>query len=95
MLKPLGERVVLKRKEVEETTETGIILTGSAKEKSQICEVIAVGQGREKDDGKYTKMLVKPGDKVVISKYAGDSTIKDEGEDYIIIEQDQILAVVE
>ena len=95
MLKPLGERVVLKRKEVEETTETGIILTGNAKEKSQVCEVVAVGTGREKDDGNYTKMLVKPGDKVVISKYAGDNTIKDNDDEFIIIEQDQILAIVE
>ncbi len=95
MLKPLGERVVLKRNEIEEKTESGILLAGNAKEKSQICSVISVGNGKEKEDGSYTKMLVKKGDKVVISKYAGDSSIKDEGEEYIIVEQDQILAIIE
>jgi len=95
MLKPLGDRVVLKRQEAEEKTEGGIILAGSAKEKPQICEVISVGEGREKDDGTFTKMLVKKGDKVVISKYAGESTIKNDGEEFIIISQDQILAIVE
>jgi chaperonin GroES len=95
MLKPLGDRVVLKRQEAEEKTEGGIILAESAKEKPQICEVISVGQGREKDDGSLSKMFVKKGDRVVISKYAGESTIKDNGDEYIIVSQDQILAIVE
>ncbi len=96
MLKPLGERVVLRRKEAEETTESGIILANAAKEKSQIAEVVAVGEGREKEDGTLSKMLVKVGDKVVISKYAGESsTIKYEGEDLMIMEQSQILAIME
>lgn len=96
MLKPLGERVVLRRKEAEETTESGIILSNASKEKSQIAEVVAVGEGKEKEDGSLTKMLVKVGDKVVISKYAGESsTIKQDGEELIIMEQNQILAIIE
>lgn len=96
MLKPLGERIILKRKEAEETTESGIILANASKEKSQIAEVVAVGAGREKEDGTMTKMLVKVGDKVVVSKYTGDSsTIKYNGEDLIIVEQSEILAIVD
>ena len=96
MLKPLGERIILKRKEAEETTESGIILANAAKEKSQIAEVVAVGAGREKEDGTMTKMLVKVGDKVVISRYTGESsTIKYNGEDLIIVEQSEILAIVD
>ena len=95
MLKPLGDRVILKRQEADEKTQGGIILAGNAKEKPQVCEVISVGNGREKDDGSLTKMLVKKGDKVVINKYAGESTIKDDGEDYIIVSQGDILAIVE
>ena len=96
MLKPLGERVVLKRKDAEETTESGIILSNASKEKSQIAEVVAVGDGREREDGTFSKMLVKVGDKVVISKYAGESSnIKYDGEELMIIEQDQILAIMD
>ena len=95
MLKPLGDRVVLKRQEADEKTEGGILLAQSAKEKPQVCEVISVGTGREKEDGSLSKMFVKKGDKVVINKYAGESTIKDDGEEYIIVSQDQILAIVE
>ncbi len=95
MLKPLGNRVVLKRQEADEKTEGGILLAQSSKEKPQICEVIAVGPGNEKDDGSLSKMLVKKGDKVVINKYAGESTIKDNGEELIIVSQDQILAIYE
>lgn len=96
MLKPLGERVVLRRKDAEETTESGIILSNASKEKSQIAEVVAVGDGREREDGTFSKMLVKVGDKVVISKYAGESSnIKYNGEELMIIEQDQILAIMD
>jgi len=95
MLKPIGDRVVLKRQEADEKTEGGILLAQNAKEKPQICEVISIGAGREKDDGTFTKMLVKKGDKVVINKYASESTIKDDGEEYIIVSQDQIIAIVE
>ena len=96
MLKPLGERVILRRKEAEETTESGIILANAAKEKSQIAEVVAVGDGREREDGTFTKMLVKVGDKVVISKYGGDSsTIKYNGEELMIMDQCDLLAIME
>lgn len=93
MLKPLSDRVVIKMCESEETTKSGIILSGSAQEKPQIAEVLEVGPGRE-IDGKVGKMLVKKGDKVVVNKYSG-TEIKYEGEDLIIVKQEDILAVVE
>ena len=89
MLKPLLDRVVIKIKENEETTKSGIILKESDKEKTQIAEVLEVGKGTEK-----VKMEVKKGDKVVVSKYAG-TEIKYEGEDLIIISQNDILAIVD
>ena len=89
MLKPLADRVVIKMKENEETTKSGIILTGASKEKSQFAEVLEVGPGTEK-----VKMEVKKGDKVVVSKYAG-TEIKYEGEDLIILSQNDILAIVD
>lgn len=93
MLKPLGDRVVVKMVESEETTKSGIILTSSAKEKPQIAKVIEVGPGIDVD-GKTVKMEVSKNDKVVVSKYAG-TEIKYEGEDYIILRQGDILAIVE
>ena len=93
MLKPLADRVVIKMKESEETTKSGIILSGNAKEKPQIAEVIEVGPGKE-IEGKLSKMLVKKGDKVVVNKYAG-TEIKYEGQDLIIVKQDDILAIAE
>lgn len=93
MIKPLMDRVVLKMVEAEETTKSGIVLAGSAKEKPQIAEVIAVGPGG-KIDGKEVTMCVKVGDKVVFTKYAG-TEIKYNGEEYIIIGQNDILAVIE
>ena len=93
MLKPLSDRVVIKMLESEETTKSGIILSGNAKEKPQIAEVIEVGPGKE-IEGNLSKMLVKKGDKVVVNKYAG-TEIKYEGQDLIIVKQDDILAVVE
>ena len=92
-LVPLGDRVVLKQVEAEETTKSGLILTTSAQEKPQEAEVIAVGPGGMVD-GKEVTMQVKPGDKVIYSKYAGNE-VKLEGEDYIIVRQNDILAVVE
>ena len=92
-LKPLGDRVVIKMVEAEETTKSGIILAGSAKEKPQVAEVIEVGPGGMVD-GKEVKMYVKKGDKVVTSKYSG-SEIKLDGEEYIIVSQSDILAIVE
>ena len=92
-LVPLGDRVVLKQVEAEETTKSGLILTTSAQEKPQEAEVIAVGPGGMVD-GKEVTMQVKPGDKVIYSKYAGNE-VKLEGEEYIIVRQNDILDVVE
>lgn len=92
-LNPLADRVVLKSTEVEETTKSGIILTGSAKEKPVVSEVIAVGPGGVVDD-KEVKMYVKAGDKVIFSKYAG-TEVKLDGEEFIIVRQSDILAIVE
>jgi len=94
MLKPLKDRVVLKMVEAEETTKSGIILSSGSQEKPQIAEVVEVGPGKETEDGKLLKMNVKKGDKVVASKYAG-TEITYEGEKYIIVSQDDILAIVE
>ena len=93
MIKPLQDRVVLKMIENEETTKSGIILTTGSKEKPQIAEVVEVGPG-EKVDGKLQEMYVKKGDKVIVSKYAG-TEVKIDGEEYIIVKQDDILAIVE
>ena len=92
-LKPLLDRVVLKSTEAEETTKSGIILTGSAKEKPQVAQVVAVGPGGVVD-GKEVTMYVEVGDKVVISNYAG-TEVKLDGEEYKIVRQNDILAVVE
>lgn len=92
-LVPLADRVVLKQCEAEETTKSGIILAGSAQEKPQEAEVVAVGPGGNVD-GKEVTMHVKPGDKVIYSKYAGNE-VKLDGEEYIIVKQNDILAVVE
>ncbi|MDK0978474.1 co-chaperone GroES [Clostridium perfringens] len=92
-IKPLGDRVVIKRLEAEETTKSGIIVTGTAKERPQEAEVVAVGLGAIVD-GKRTEMEVKIGDKVLYSKYAG-TEVKFEGEEYTILRQDDILAIVE
>ncbi|ELC8443571.1 co-chaperone GroES [Clostridium perfringens] len=92
-IKPLGDRVVIKRLEAEETTKSGIIVTGTAKERPQEAEVVAVGPGAIVD-GKRTEMEVKVGDKVLCSKYAG-TEVKFEGEEYIILRQDDILAIVQ
>ncbi|WP_234121792.1 co-chaperone GroES [Clostridium hydrogenum] len=92
-IRPLGDRVVIKRLEAEETTKSGIVLTGSAKEKPQKAEVLAVGPGGI-SDGKEVKMEVKVGDIVYFSKYSG-TEIKLDGEEVIILKQDDILAVVE
>ena len=92
-LKPLLDRVVLKSTEAEETTKSGIILTGSAKEKPVVSAVVAVGPGGVVD-GKEVTMYVEVGDKVVISNYAG-TEVKLDGEEYKIVRQNDILAVVE
>ena len=92
-IKPLGDRVVIKKLEAEETTKSGIIVTGTAKERPLEAEVVAVGPGAIVD-GKRTEMEVKIGDKVLYSKYAG-TEVKFEGEEYTILRQDDILAIVE
>lgn len=92
-LKPLADRVVLKRVEAEETTKSGIILTASAKEKPQVAEIIEVGPGGMVD-GNMVEMTVKVGQKVITSKYSG-TEVKLDGEEYIIVRQGDILAVVE
>ena len=91
--KPLADRVVIKMVEAEETTKSGIILAGSAKEKPQIAEVIAVGPGGVVD-GKEVTMYLKAGDKVLMSKYAG-TEVKVDGVEYTILRQSDILAIVE
>ncbi len=93
MIKPLLDRVVLKIIEAEETTKSGILLASSSKEKPHIARVVAVGPGGTVD-GKEVKMQVNVGDRVIFSKYAG-TEVKYEDEDYIIVRQDDILAVVE
>lgn len=93
MLKPLGNRVVVKMVEAEETTKSGLIITSKSEEKSQIAEVIKVGPGIE-EDGKKVPMQVKEGEKVVLNQYAG-TTIKYEGEEYVIVKESDILAIVE
>ncbi len=92
-IKPLGDRVVIKSLESEETTKSGIVLTGSAKEKPQTAEVVAVGPGGLVD-GKEVKMTVKKGDKVIFSKYSG-TEVKVDGEEFIIVRQSDLLATVE
>ena len=92
-LKPIGDNIVVKMTEVEETTKSGIILTSSAKEKPQIAEVIAVGPGGVIDE-KEVKMEVLTGDKVILRQYSG-TTVKLENEEYIIVKQSDILAKVE
>ena len=92
-VKPLGDRVVIKNCEVEETTKSGLILTSGAKEKPQMAMVLAVGPGGMVD-GKEVAMQVKKGQKVIYSKYAG-TEVKVDGEELIIVRQSDILAVVE
>ena len=92
-IKPLGDRVVIKNLEAEETTRGGIILTNSAKEKPVMAEVLAVGPGGNVD-GKEIVMNVKVGEKGIYSKYAG-TEVKLDGEEYIVVRQGDILAVVE
>ena len=92
-IKPLGDNVVIKATEAEETTKSGIVLTSATKEKPQIAEVVAVGPGGMVD-GKEVKMEVKIGDKVIAAKYAG-TEIKLDGEEFVILRQSDILAIVD
>ena len=92
-IKPLADRVVIKMVEAEETTKSGIILAGSAKEKPQVAEIVAVGPGGIVD-GNEVKMYVKVGDKVITSKYSG-TEVKIDGAELTIVKQSDILAIVE
>ena len=92
-IKPLADKVVVKKLQAEETTKSGIILSSGAQQKPQIAEIIAVGPGGVVD-GNEIKMEVSVGQKVIIRDYAG-TTVKLEGEEYIVVRQDDILAIVE
>lgn len=92
-IKPLADRVVIKMVEAEETTKSGIILAGSAKEKPEVAEIVAVGPGGVVD-GKEVKMELKVGDKVLISKYAG-TEVKLDGTEYTILRQGDVLATID
>ena len=92
-IKPLGDRVVIQKLEAETTTKSGILLTGTAKEQPQEAKVVAIGRGAMVE-GKRVPMDVQVGNKVLYSKYAG-TDVKVDGEEYIILKQDDILAIVE
>ena len=92
-LKPLGDRVIVKAREKEEMTKSGIVLPDTASEKPQEGSVLAVGPGRVLDNGKRVEMDVKAGDKVLFAKYAG-TEVKLDGEDYLVIREADLLAVV-
>ena len=92
-IRPLADRVVIKNVEAEETTKSGIILTGSAKEKPQMAEVVAAGPGGLVD-GEKVEMYLKPGDHVLLAKYAG-TEVKVDGETYTILRQGDVLAIVD
>ena len=92
-LQPLNDRVIVKRKEAEVTTTSGIIIPDTAKEKPQEGEVIAVGKGRKKDDGTVLPLDVKAGDRVLFGKYSGNE-IKVDGEELIMMREDDILAII-
>ena len=93
MIKPVADRILIKMEEGEETTKSGIILSSSAKEKPQIAKVLAVGPGGN-IEGNNIEMYIKEGDKVIVSKYSG-TEVKYEGEEYLIVKQSDVLAIVE
>ena len=93
MIRPLQDRVLVKRVEAEETTATGIIIPDTAKEKPQEGEVVAVGPGKRLDNGSVQEMGLKTGDKILFSKYGG-TDVKVDGEDYLIMREDDILGIL-
>lgn len=93
-IRPLHDRLIVKRMEEEEKTKGGIIIPDTAKEKPFEGKVIAVGDGKVKEDGTKIPMEVKKGDKILFSKYAG-SEVKIDGEDYLIMKEEDVLAVIE
>ncbi|MGX4685440.1 co-chaperone GroES [Vagococcus sp. JNUCC 83] len=94
LLKPLGDRVVIKVKEAEEKTASGLVLTSASKEKSQTGEVIAVGDGRTLENGTKLSVSVNVGQTVLFEKYAGQE-VSDSGEDYLVLHDKDIIAIVE
>lgn len=94
-IKPLGDRILLKILEAEEKTKGGIYLPDTAKEKPQEAKVIEVGEGKVSDDGKKIKPQVKKGDRVLFAKYSGTEITTKDGENYLIVKEEDILAVVE
>ena len=94
-IRPLYDRVVIRRNEEEETTAGGIVLPGSAKEKPNQGEVVAVGEGKVLDNGETRAVAVKVGDTVVFGQYAGSNTIEVNGEELILMSENEIFAVVE
>lgn len=93
MLKPLGDRIVIELIEAEEKTSSGIVLPDSAKEKPQEGKVVAVGTGRTLENGQRVELEVKEGDRIIFSKYAG-TEVKYEGNEYLILRESDILAIV-
>jgi len=93
-LKPIGDKVIVKRLEAEEKTKGGIVLPDTAKEKPQQGRIIAIGNGRRLEGGKVADLQVKKGDRVIFSSYAG-TEVKVNGEEYLIMSEDEILAVVQ
>jgi chaperonin GroES len=93
-LRPLYDRIVVRRKEAQEKTASGLYIPDTTKEKPQEAEVVAVGEGKYNDDGKRIKLDVKKGDTILIGKYSG-TEIKIEGVDYTILREDEVLAIVE
>jgi len=93
-IKPLGDRVLVKRLEAEEKTAGGIVLPDSAKEKPKQGKIVEVGPGKVMEDGKFSEMQVKKGDRILFSSFAGQE-IKIDGEEYLIMDEENILAVLE
>ncbi|MFH1202347.1 MAG: co-chaperone GroES [Candidatus Omnitrophota bacterium] len=93
-IKPLGDRVLVRPLEAEDKTKGGIVLPDTAKEKPQEGEVIAVGKGKVLDNGSIAALEVKPGDKVLYGKYSGSEVTTKEGEEYLIMREEDILAII-
>lgn len=93
-IRPLGDRVVIKRAEEEKTTASGIVLPGSAQEKANTGEVVAVGEGKKLDNGDVRAMSVKVGDTVMFAKFAASSEVKVDGDDLLVMSEDDLIAVV-
>jgi chaperonin GroES len=93
-VKPLGDRILVKRIEEEERTKGGIIIPDTAKEKPMQGEVIAVGKGKVTEDGKVLPLEVKEGDRILFSKYAG-TEVKIDGEEHLIMREDEVLGIIE